>query len=297
MDGRETWSRYWASGQTHSCFAGGQPFDTGFVWKGFFDALAPGARVLDLACGAGALTRLAVAHSHGFAVTGADYAQALAPVAGARLVAGAALEALPFEADVFDAAISQFGLEYADTRAALREAARVLAPGGQLGVLAHARDGEAVAAARTRIARAASLIAPDGLAAQVRALGEARARGQDESPVLERVRRLFAEEAARTLDETTHWAMSFLAEILNKKDRFPPPYLIENAQTVLDEVSAHSARLTLMTDASLDETAARALAEAARAAGLSTGGPESVHDSAGRPVGWWLHGELSPSSR
>jgi ubiquinone/menaquinone biosynthesis C-methylase UbiE len=293
MDGRETWSRYWASGQTHSCFAAGKPFDSGFVWKPFLDALAPGARVLDLACGAGALTRLAVAHPHGFDVTGADYAATLAPVEGARMVAGAALEALPFEAGAFDAAISQFGLEYADTGAALAQAARVLAPGGRLGVLAHARDGEAVAAARTRIARAASLIAPDGLAAQVRALGEARARGEDEPLALETVRRLFAQETARPLDETTHWAMSFLAEILNKRDRFPPPYLIENAQTVLDEVSAHSARLILMTEASLDHAGAHGLAEAARAAGLSTADPEAVRDSAGRPVGWWLQGSVN----
>lgn len=292
MDGRETWSRYWASGQTHSCFAAGQPFDSRFVWKEFFDSLGPGARVLDLACGAGALTRLAMAHPHGFDVTGADYADTLAAIEGARVVAGAALEALPFEAGSFDAAISQFGLEYADTGAALREAARVLAPGGRLGVLAHARDGEAVAAARTRIARAASLIAPDGLAAQVRALGEARAKGEGEAQALETVRRLFAEETARPLDETTHWAMSFLAEILNKKDRFPPPYLIENAQTVLDEVSAHCARLTLMTEASLDDAAAAALAEAARAAGLSTAKPGAVHDRAGRPVGWWFSGRV-----
>jgi len=294
MDGRKTWSRYWASGQTHSCFAAGKPFDSGFVWKEFFDALAPGARVLDLACGAGALTRLAVDHPHGFEVTGADYADALAPIGRARVVAGAALEALPFEAGSFDAAISQFGLEYADTGAALREAARVLAPGGRLGVLAHARDGEAVAAARTRIARAASLIAPGGLAAQVRALGEARASGQGEAQAFETVRRLSAEETARPLDETTHWAMSFLAEILNKKDRFPPPYLIENAQTVLDEVSAHSARLTLMTEASLDEAGALALAQTARAAGLSTDGSEAVRDNAGRPVGWWISGRVEP---
>lgn len=296
MDGRETWSRYWASGQTHSCFAAGKPFDTGFVWKPFLDALAPGARVLDLACGAGALTRLAVAHPHGFDVTGADYAATLVPVQGARMVAGAALEALPFEAGAFDAAISQFGLEYADTGAALLEAARVLAPGGRLGVLAHARDGDAVAAARARITRAASLIAPDGLAARVRALGEARARGEGEAQALEIVRRLFTQEAARPLDETTHWALSFLAEILNKKDRFAPPYLIENAQTVLDEVSAHSARLMLMTEASLDDAAAAGLAVAARAAGLSTADPEAVRDSAGRPVGWWLQGEMSASA-
>jgi ubiquinone/menaquinone biosynthesis C-methylase UbiE len=296
MDGRETWSRYWASGQTHSCFSAGKPFDTGFVWKPFLDALAPGARVLDLACGAGALTRLAVVHPHGFDVTGADYAATLVPVDGARMVAGAALEALPFEDGAFDAAISQFGLEYADTGAALREAARVLAPGGRLGVLAHARDGEAVAAARARITRAASLIAPDGLAARVRALGEALARGEGEAQALEIVRRLFTQETARPLDETTHWALSFLAEILNKKDRFPPPYLIENAQTVLDEVSAHSARLMLMTEASLDDAAAAGLAVAARAAGLSTADPEAVRDSSGRPVGWWLQGEMSASA-
>lgn len=87
--------------------------------------------------------------------------------------------------------------------------------------------------------------------------------------------------------------MSFLAEILNKKDRFPPPYLIENAQTVLDEVSAHSARLILMTEASLDDAGAQGLAGAARAAGFSTADPEAVRDSAGRPVGWWFQGSVN----
>ena len=297
MDGRETWSRYWASGQTHSCFAAGKPFDSGFVWAGFLDSLAPGARVLDLACGAGALTRLAVDHPHGFDVTGADYADALTPIEGARVVAGAALEALPFEAGSFDAAISQFGLEYADTGAALKEAARVLVSGGRLGVLAHARDGEAVAAAHKRIARAASLIAPDGLAAQVRVLGETRARGETDAQALETVRRLFAQETARPLDDTAHWALSFLAEILNNRDRFPPDYLVANAQTVLHELSAHSARLGLMTQASLNEDAAAALADAARGAGFVTAGPEAAHDSAGRVVGWWLEGELSSNTR
>lgn len=291
MDGRETWSRYWRSGQTHSCYAAGRPFDTGFVWAGFLDALAPGARVLDMACGAGALTRLAVSHSNGFAVTGVDYADTLPPIAGADVVAGTALEALPFEAGAFDAVISQFGLEYADTGKALAEAARVLSPGGRLGILAHARDGEAVAAARARIERAASLIAPEGLAAKVRALGEARARGENESDALAIVRRLFAEETARPLDETTHWAMSFLAEILNQRNRFPPPYLIENAQTVLDEVSAHTARLSLMTAASLDSSAIGRLADCARTAGLSTASPEVVRDGDGRAVGWWVQGE------
>ncbi|MCC5995909.1 MAG: hypothetical protein JJU18_06015, partial [Oceanicaulis sp.] len=175
------------------------------------------------------------------------------------------------------------------------EAARVLAPGGRLGVLAHARDGAAVAAAQARIARAASLIAPDGLALAVRALGEARARGGDEVGPLDAVRRLFAEETARPLDETAGWALNFLAEILNKRGQFPPEYLIANAQTVLDEVSAHSARLSLMTEAALDEAGAHSLAQAARAAGLSAPAPEPVRDPAGRPVGWWLEGRSGAS--
>ncbi len=102
--------------------------------------IRPGDRVLDVACGTGALTR-AVAGAVGSAgrVTGLDPNRGMLAVA--RELAAAiewrhgAAEALPFPDGTFDRVVSQFGLMFFSDRAgALREMRRVLRPGGGLAV-------------------------------------------------------------------------------------------------------------------------------------------------------------------
>lgn len=288
MDAKESWTRYWKTGQTHSCFAGGQPFDNRPVWAGFLDSLPAKARILDLACGAGALTRLAAAHSGEYAVTGVDYADGLPEISGAVMHEGVALEALPFADAGFDAVISQFGLEYADTGRAVPEAARVLRNGGRFAVLAHAADGEAVAAARNRVSRVAGLISEDGPVVLTRAYGHALEKGGAEPARLERIISKFHAEAAKPQDETTQWALGYLSEIISKHLQFPPPYLYENAQTLLDELTGYVSRLERMDEAAFDSDGIAGLAELARAAGLEPEEPVSVSDAQGKPVGWWL---------
>ncbi len=99
-----------------------------------------GDRVLDVACGTGALT-LAAAMRAGPSgrVTGLDPNAAMLAVA--RTKPGTidwhegCAEALPFEDATFDAVISQFGLMFFDDpRRAFAEMHRVLVPGGRLAV-------------------------------------------------------------------------------------------------------------------------------------------------------------------
>jgi SAM-dependent methyltransferase len=103
-------------------------------------ALAPGERVLDVACGTGVLARAAARRtSPGGTVTGVDINQGMLAVA--RRIApeidwrlGRA-EALPFESGVFDVVVSQFGMMFFEDRAAAaREMLRVLRPGGRLAI-------------------------------------------------------------------------------------------------------------------------------------------------------------------
>jgi SAM-dependent methyltransferase len=104
--------------------------------------LAPGRRAVDLAAGTGKLTRLLVP-------SGAELL-AVEPVAGMRatfqrllpdipLVAGTA-EAMPFAAESLDAITVAQAWHWFDHERATEEAARVLRPGGRLGLVWNARD-------------------------------------------------------------------------------------------------------------------------------------------------------------
>jgi SAM-dependent methyltransferase len=102
--------------------------------------VTPGQRILDVACGTGVLAR-AAARQVGSAgqVVGLVVYEGM--LAGARRHAAGGegrqgrAEALPFEAESFDAVLSQFGLMFFDDpRQSLREMLRVVRPGRRIAV-------------------------------------------------------------------------------------------------------------------------------------------------------------------
>ena len=113
-------------------------------------ALAPGMRVLDVACGTGIVARL-VAPQVGPAgrVVGLDTNEAMLAVAQAQpKPAGAKVEwrqcdatKLPFPDEQFDRILCQHGLQYMpDRTAALREMKRVLAASGRVALSVFSRS-------------------------------------------------------------------------------------------------------------------------------------------------------------
>lgn len=100
--------------------------------------LEPGDRVLDVACGTGAVAQVAVDRVQpGGVVSGLDRSADMLAVARRKLpsldLREGRAESLPFPADDFDVVTCQFGLMFFDDRAtALREMWRVLRPGGRL---------------------------------------------------------------------------------------------------------------------------------------------------------------------
>lgn len=96
-----------------------------------------GTRLLEIGCGTGRTLRLAV--DRGATATGVDISAAMLAVAAARLpeadLRRADLQHLPFGPGEFDAVTAINAFQFAeDPRAAIAEAARVLAPGGRLAV-------------------------------------------------------------------------------------------------------------------------------------------------------------------
>lgn len=104
--------------------------------------LRPGERVLDAGCGTGVVARLAVPRVRWRGtVTGVDVTAPMLEVArqASQFIhppiewVEADLARIPLPDDSFDAALSNFAIQFvADRPAALRELRRVLAPGGRL---------------------------------------------------------------------------------------------------------------------------------------------------------------------
>lgn len=97
--------------------------------------VGPGTRHLDIACGSGLALRLA--YERGARVTGLDASKRLAAIASARTpeadIRIGDMFNLPFEDDSFDVATSFRGI-WGNCLDALREARRVVRPGGKVGL-------------------------------------------------------------------------------------------------------------------------------------------------------------------
>jgi ubiquinone/menaquinone biosynthesis C-methylase UbiE len=104
-------------------------------------ALRPGERVLDVACGTGAVARLAAERVEATGtVAGLDINPGMLSVARSVTQAGApikwyesSVEEMPLPDEAFDVVLCSLGVQFfPDRLAALREMRRVLAPGGRL---------------------------------------------------------------------------------------------------------------------------------------------------------------------
>jgi SAM-dependent methyltransferase len=106
-----------------------------------------GMRLLDVACGPGYVA--AAAASRGAAIVGLDFSGSMVAQASQRhpdlVFQEGDAEALPFDAGTFEAIVMSFGLLHlARPDEAIREAFRVLAPGGRYAYTVWARPEEAV---------------------------------------------------------------------------------------------------------------------------------------------------------
>lgn len=152
------WSQYWQGSNALSSFAegdAGQGYDgeVRAFWHFHLKDLDDDAVVVDVGTGNGALAVLAAEFAEqnkkNWTIHGVDaadinpteYLRAPAPIkkllGKVTFHGNTDMAKLPFDDNSVDCVLSQFALEYADKKAAVKEIMRVLKPGGKLVIMAH----------------------------------------------------------------------------------------------------------------------------------------------------------------
>ncbi|HEX5694524.1 MAG TPA: class I SAM-dependent methyltransferase, partial [Arenimonas sp.] len=264
---RAAWSSYWTQGPMHSCIGS---FDAGYTgaigdfWDAQAAAMAPGARVLDLATGNGALPlRFWERHGDSIAIDAVDLA-ALAPRwhrpgthPRIRFHQGVAMEALPFPDASHDRVVSQFGFEYADGGPALDECLRVLAPGGTLAFVMHHAGSVLVSVGREELANVECLLEPGGVLEAAAAVAPWILRARSGDPGVAR-----SAEANRARE---HYNLA-MAGLADKVAASPVPDSLVEARQWIHRVLADAG----IRDAATLEATLAAHRDALRSAALRT---------------------------
>lgn len=239
---QDAWSAFWRAGSGASCFDDcGLDLSLHQVWNELVDKLSPDARVLDLATGNGAVAMLCAkrAQERGIplVIDAVDAARIDPPsyisdpehlFQRVRFQGGVKLEKLPFGDETFLGMVSQFGFEYADEKAAIQEAARVLAPGGHLRFIIHAKRGVVSRDIRHRVARLHSVLEENGPVSLVLALARAAESGDIETlkrktPHLRKAKKLVKKLAENPPndDSALFYSTEFL-QLWSQRQRYRP---------------------------------------------------------------------------
>ncbi len=311
MSDKAIWNQYWHYDRIASCFdgAGAANYDEriGGGWRAFFAGLPEGARILDLATGNGAAALIAAevgrAGAKHFEIVAVDQADIDPPAyvsrhaedyAAIRFLARTEAEALPFPDASFDAAVSQYGIEYSDLSRSLEELVRVLAPGGRVRLVVHAADGVVAADAKAVIADADLLLEEidlPGAAARcfTALLAVERPPAAGSTAEADRAFAAFQdalERTARHVPAAHDKAMlrnsgAVLLDSFSRRGHFDLAQLLAKVEAVRGEILAHRGRLAALVEAALDGAEAGALAQRLRGAGASQCGCEPLASETG----------------
>lgn len=171
----QAWTRYWASGALHSCDGSFALQGEGAIaafWRAVFTNAPAQGHLLDLGTGNGGLMLAASKALQGWRLTGVDLSRPTLPWLDARrnrgriqLFAETRMEQVPLPSGAINLLVSQFGIEYADHQQVVREALRLLAPGGRLALVVHHAESVVTQVAADELRALNLLAADDGLLA------------------------------------------------------------------------------------------------------------------------------------
>ena len=230
----DAWSHYWHADRLDSCIAGRGAEDEKYLqtlWQNFLDHIPNESKVLDLACGNGAVSvrLLKAAQTAGKSINLS--AVDLADIDPDNFVNTKGLTGqisfrgkvditdLPYESLAFEAAVSQFGFEYAEKSRACTELLRILKPGGAFQLLLHHKNSALVAPNVAQIEEIDRLLAPQGIVERICAFLEASQVSQKKAfAALEESGRVVTEYFSGELPRITQQIFSAVRQLIERRD-------------------------------------------------------------------------------
>lgn len=308
---RQIWTDYWRSGRRGCLTDEAPPWARDHVaqlWREWFLQQARGARILDLACGAGDVARIALssggAADLAFAIEGVDLADFIGPCETAsasvngttmRLRAGINLADLPFPDNSFDCEVSQFGIEYAETQAAVRELARTLKSDGCGLFLLHHKASVVSAAAASRLDAFIAVFGDDAVFEKATSVYEAISAGKAQSVVTARLGEFRQSLRSAVGIYSAHYAwetnlrdiMDFLSDLARNPGVYDPSDAVRRVHSAREAIAAWKLRQESQLAAALDDSGMQALADVLRRYGLNPREIAVVHNpSSGAILAW-----------
>ncbi len=310
----EHWDAFWqarekALGQED---AGARDRAPALYWESFFrEAFErnPKPRLIDVACGNGAVTATAVAAAQD---TGAnvdihclDYSMAAVDELRKRFpeVEGVACDArgIPYLDGEFDIVVSQFGIEYAG-REAFVEAARLVAAGGTLTALVHLADGAinkecadnlavAVALRESQLMSLARDAFTAGFALIAGKIGDAEFQEFDKqlAPAVEVAKQILKDQGPLAAGGLLASLYRDIGHMYTRMQNYVPNEVFAWIDGMSDELVSYEGRMASMTRCALDESGIQEIAVTIGLAGFTVQTPEilSLVES-GEPAAWIL---------
>gem|GEM_PF-3092402 len=280
QDKHKIWDSYWHDSRVHSTVAESSPEAEAALdahWREFCVELPNSAAVLDVGCGNGAallsVARVSQETGKGFKLYGLDSA-AIDPVKyvpkeellqGVEFTGQTPMEALPYQSGQFDAVISQYGIEFADSRA-VGEVARVLKKGGRFCAVTFAANSPPVTQSASKMRQSQYLINSTKLFDMATAVAQAlhnieknpaeESQGRDSKKYLEK----FSKEVENTMTKFKHGDSEIVEAVITSLQHV---FVIRKNTEIATQVNmialmkkrigSHIARLDAITRAALGD--------------------------------------------
>lgn len=307
----KSWDTYWQGAASAGAYSAGGIAHPAILefWGRFFDAARQRQatpRLVDLASGNGAVIECAlkVFDDAGADLTCVDVSAGAIRNIEARFphVTGVVADAakIPLDSSGFDLVTSQFGVEYAG-REAVSEAARLVAPSGDLGFLLHARGGSIYRECSASLDAIRRTLECGFLpkAISMFEAGFAAVRGADRkpyddaaaelNPAVAELERVIGQYGVHVAGDTLGRLYSDVARIHEGMQRYDPDEVLGWLRGMQGELEAFAGRMASMRDAALDESGFEEVRQRIESAGLEIVQADRLQDDAtAEPIAWRL---------